>query len=340
MMHRALACAALAMFAYQLIVPAASAQERPSMKPAIVLAAFGTTDVEAIDSILNIEKRVRAAFPEYDVRLAFTSNIIRGIWHKRASDADFKKENPGVPEEIYAIKNPLTVLANIQEEGARLVLVQSLHVTDGDEYKDLSELVKTLASYKTQKRSHFAPFAWIAVGDPALGVGDGQPKYLDRAVEALAPLARKAWETESALVLMGHGNEHLTQEVFAKLEDALRKKYGPQVYIGTVEAPPFADDIVESIGKSEKPPKSVLLAPLMVVAGDHARNDMAGDEEDNWASIFKENGFAVDTHLIGLGSNDSWADIYVEHLKGIEPAVKEKQAKDKAEKAKKKEEGE
>lgn len=307
----------------------AGAYERPVKKPAIVLAAFGTTDEEAIQSILHIKERVEKAFPGYDVHLAFTSNIIRHIWHKRADDAEYRKENPEIPAEIYDIKNALTTLANIQEGGARLVLVQSLHVTDGEEYADLANLVKALSGYETMKPV-LHPFPWIGVGDPALGVGDGVEKYLERAATALKPLVDEAKTTSSALVLMGHGNEHLNQEVFAKLEKLLRAKYGRHIYIGTVEAPPFPVDIVKELCETGDAPKSLLLAPLMVVAGDHAKNDMAGDEDDSWASIFKENGYTVNTHLTGLGSNDSWADIYVEHLKALEPKVLEQKARDDA----------
>lgn len=309
------------------LAPAGTAYERPDNRPAIVLAAFGASEVEAVQSILNIEKRVAAAFPGYDVHLAFTSNIIRNIWHKRAKDAAFRRENPDIPDAIYDINNVLTTLAKIQEDGARLVLVQSLHITDGEEYQDLANLVSALENYKTMKPV-LHPFPWIGVGEPALGLGDGQNRYLERAAEAIAPLYRKVWDKGAALVLMGHGNEHLDQEVFAKFQKVLREKYSPYIYIGAVEAKPFPEDIVEEMKKTEGAPKSVLVAPLMIVAGDHARNDMAGDEEDSWINIFKASGYEAEPYLVGLGSNPSWADIYVEHLKALEPKIVAKKAND------------
>ncbi|MDR2459258.1 MAG: sirohydrochlorin cobaltochelatase [Deltaproteobacteria bacterium] len=305
----------------------ASAFERKPQKPAIVLAGFGTTDVGGLQSILNIQKKVTEAFPDYDIHLAFTSNIIRDIWHQRASDQEFRKANPSVPDYIYDIKNALTVLADIQENGARLVLVQSLHVTDGEEYTDLAKLVEALANYKTVK-DVLKPFPWIGVGEPALGVGDGQPKYIARAVEALKPLAEAAKVENANLVLMGHGNEILTQKVYGHLLEGLRKAYGPHIYLGTVEAPPHAPEILEEINKVQDAPKVIYLAPLMVVAGDHAHNDMAGDEPDSWKSIFTAGGYTVKPHMEGLGSLDSWAEIYVEHLKALEPKVKEQYDKD------------
>ena len=312
-----------------LLAPAAKAFERPPQKPAIVLAAFGTTEVTALKAILNIRDRVAAAFPDYDVHLAFTSNIIRGIWHERAGDAAFKKANPAIPADTYAVKNALTTLAEIQEDGARLVLVQSLHVTDGEEYTDLAKLVEALSKYETMKPV-LKPFPWIGVGEPALGLKDGEPENIDRAVKALEGVAAQAKEAGAALVLMGHGNEHLAQKVYSKLQDALRKAYGPQIYIGTVESPPHAEDIAKALAASADAPKKILLTPLMIVAGDHAINDMAGDEEDTWKSVFAAAGYDVQIRLEGLGSIDSWADIYVEHLKALAPKVEAMKAKDEA----------
>lgn len=291
-----------------------------SEKPAIVLAAFGTTEPAAVDSILNIKRRVEAAFPGYDIYLAFTSNIIRKTWHERADDAEFRKENPGIPEELYSVTNAISSLAAAQEEGFRPILVQSLHVTDGEEYNDLKKLVTLLGGYEPAKARR-KPFPAIGVGEPALGEGDGETAYLCRAAEALKPLAEKAKAAGAALVLMGHGNEHLNQAVFSKFEEILRTQFGPQIYIGTVEAPPLAEDVVAAVKVSADAPKKVLLAPMMVVAGDHTLNDMASDEEDSWATLFRAAGFTVECHLEGLGANDSWADIYVEHLKELDKKV-------------------
>lgn len=308
----------LSAFPVRSALAGAGGKKPGSPRPAIVLAAFGTSEPGAVDSILNVKRRVEAAFPDYDVYIGFTSNIIRGIWHERAADADFRRENPGIPEEIYSVTNVFSALAAAQEKGFRPVLVQSLHVTDGEEFHDLKRLVETLAGYKTAKAWR-TPFPAIGLGAPALGVGDGEERYLRRAAEALAGLVEDAKADDAALVLMAHGNEHLNQSVFRKFQELLHEKYGPWVYLGTVEAHPLVEDVVAMVKDSPAAPKKVLLAPLMVVAGDHARNDMAGDEDDSWASIFRAAGFAVDCRLEGLGSNASWADIYVEHLGEVAP---------------------
>jgi len=293
---------------------------REPKKPAIVLAAFGTTDVGALKSILNVKARTAAAFPGYDVHLAFTSNTIRDIWHKRAEDKKFRQKNPAVPQEIYQIANPLTTLANIQEGGSRLILVQSLHVTQGEEFGDLKNIVGQLAGIKTMKFS-LNPFPWLGLGEPALG--DGGAEYLDTAARALAPLVEEAGKKNAALVLMGHGNEHLEVASYKKMEQALQKTYGPEIALGLVEGEPGLEEALKEVEGSGL--KTVLLAPLMLVAGDHAKNDMAGDEEDSWASRFKAKGYTVLTHLEGLGSNNAWADIYVEHLKAVEKQTLEAQ---------------
>jgi sirohydrochlorin cobaltochelatase len=291
---------------------------REPQKSAIVLAAFGTTEVGALKSILNVKARLAAAFPGYDVHLAFTSNIIRGIWHKRAGDKNFRQKNPSVPQEIYQVANPLTTLANIQESGPRLILVQSLHITQGEEFGDLKNIVGQLAGIKTMKSS-LNPFPWLGLGEPALG--DGGADYLDAAARALAPLAEEAKKKNAVLVLMGHGNENLEVASYKKFEQAMQKMYGPEVALGLVEGRPGFEDALKEVEQSGQ--KTVLLAPLMLVAGDHAKNDMAGDEDDSWASQFKAKGYTVLTHMEGLGSNNAWADIYVEHLKAVEKRMPE-----------------
>ncbi|MDR1577645.1 MAG: sirohydrochlorin cobaltochelatase [Deltaproteobacteria bacterium] len=299
----------------------AQAYDRPEGQPAIVLAAFGTTEVAALDSFTNILSKVEKAFPTYEVRLAFTSNIIRNIWRKRAEDKVFKKDNPKIDARFYEIGNVFSELAKIQERGADLVLVQSLHITDGEEYEDVKNLVEALKAIKTFQPS-LAPLPWIGVGAPALGVGDGPAAEIEAATKALGALANEAKSQGAALILMGHGNEHLTQKVFGKLLKSLRAAYYPQIYLGTVEASPKIEDVVAELAKEKSKPKKVVLAPLMIVAGDHARNDMAGEEADSWASQLKAAGYEVDSRLKGLGLNDAWVDLYINHLKSLETKVK------------------
>lgn len=286
------------------------------LKPVIVLAAFGTTDVEALQSILNVEKKVKAAFPAYDVRLAFSSNIIRKVWHDRADDAEFKKANPGL-DRLYTVQNPLTTLALIQEEGFRPVLVQSLHITNGSEYDFVKSVVDQLAGIKALQE-HKVPFPYLVMGASALG--DGSQPQLDRAAKALEGLVKEAKAEDAALVLMGHGNEHKDVESYRDFAAAMNKMHGHPIYLGLVEGSPEFDDVLAELKKGKQ--KKVLLAPFMLVAGDHAKNDMAGDEDDSWASQLKAAGYEVKLKVQGLGLVDAWGDIYVDRLKALEADMK------------------
>ncbi|UQZ90390.1 sirohydrochlorin cobaltochelatase [Deltaproteobacteria bacterium Smac51] len=285
--------------------------------PAIVLAAFGTSDPEALTALINIKQRVALSFPNIEVRLAFTSGFIRRIWRKRSGDCEFQAAHPGL-DDFYGVLNPLSTLAALQENGPCPVLVQSLHVAEGSEYLDLKSLVEQLAGIRTQQPS-MRPFPLIALGEPALG--DGSANYISRAAEALGPLAFDAVNEGGALVLMGHGNEHMKMTVYGDLERELRRLHGPHVHIGLVEGEPGPDRVLEAVVKGGGV-RRVVLAPLMVVAGEHAKKDMAAEGTESWAGKFKSRGFEVSVRLTGLGSLDSWADIYVEHLKRLAGELK------------------
>lgn len=297
-----------------------SPTDRP---PAVVLAAFGTTDEVALEAIIHIRDRVRAAFPDHEIHLAFTSRIVRRVWLRRAASAEYRRAHPEVPADIYHPFSPLSVLAALQEDGPRRVLVQSLHVADGAEYRDLKAVVRQLAGIRALHSSG-RPFPALALGPPALG--DGGEAQLTRAAEALGPLAAEARARGAALVLMGHGHERLQQTVFGRLKKKLRQRYSPEIYLGLVEGRPGLDDILGEMARSGKErktaggamPGAVLLAPLMVVAGEHARRDLAGETPDSWASVFAARGWEVRVHLKGLGLDDAWADLYVDHLRALE----------------------
>lgn len=279
-------------------------------KPAIVLAAFGTCVPEALKALENVESRVKSAFPDYDVHLAFTSNMIRRVWRTRLENS--KGDDP-VAARYGAVKNPLSVLAEIQETGASSVYVQSLHVTDGEEFQNLAGLIDALNDLAPLQES-LRPFLKLRLGAPALGLGDGELSRLDKAAQALGHHIQLVMGINAALVLAGHGNERLRQGVFKNLEDRLRLVY-KRIYVGTLETEPGVAAIAEALANDKPPSMAVLLAPLMVVAGDHAINDMAGDEPDSWKSVLRAQGLAVDPRLTGLGGIDAWADIYVDSIR-------------------------
>ncbi|MDR0548260.1 MAG: sirohydrochlorin cobaltochelatase [Deltaproteobacteria bacterium] len=314
----------------------ALAYERPKLTPAIVLAAFGSTRPEALLALENIEAKVRAAFEGYEVRLAFTSNQIRAIWRARGADPEYRQKRPEIPARYYQPRNFLSQLAYLQEAGGRLILAQPLLMADGEEFRDLYNLVEALKSFKTRQRS-LHPFPWLALGPPALGLGDDDQAALTRAAKALSPIALLAAQKEGTVVMMAHGHETLELKVFRALEVKARELYGPKFVIGLVEGQPDFGEVLDAVAKVASKGSFLLLAPLMLVAGDHAQNDLASD--DGWAGQFRRLGYNVEVLSRGLGSSDLWADIYVDNLKKLaEEVIKAKnleEAVEEREKAKK-----
>lgn len=284
-------------------------------RKAIVLTAFGTSYPEALSSILNIKSRVEKAFPGIPVRLAFTSNIIRDIWQERQEDPAWQKDNSGIPKTVLYVKTPLATIADLQNEGYRNITVQPLHVFAGEQFHDTMTLVRRLASIRTMKPK-FSPFECLSLGRPALGMpGDRHPyiEDIDTAVRALKSDVDEARKMDAALVYMGHGNDFFSTGIYAEFQKAMKQEYGWPVVVGCVEGFPAFDDVLNALKTSGK--KNVLMKPFMVVAGDHASNDMAGEEDDAWKVMLAREGYTVKTELRGLGSVNAWADIYVSHLK-------------------------
>ena len=285
-------------------------------KKAIVLADFGTTYPSALVAITNAQEMVQKAFPEVMVRIAFTSNIIRDVWHKRQADTRFLAEHKEIPKDILAVKGPLATIADLQDDGYRTIIVQPLHVYNGEEYTDLCSYVHGLNAITTIKEKYM-PFVKLAIGRPVLGThGDVHDyhKDMNAAAKSLAPDVALAKKNGAALVYMGHGNEYYSTGIYAELQQIMRKTYpDAKIFIGTVEGFPSIDDVVAAITHSGV--KNAVLKPLMIVAGDHANNDMAGNDEDSWKSTFKQAGVRVECIIQGLGENMEWDRIYIDHIK-------------------------
>ncbi len=294
---------------------ASSTKESPQKK-AIVLAVFGTTYPTALQSILNLKNKIEKAFPTTPVKISFTSEIIRSKWAKRAKDEAWCQKHPEVPDEIYSAKNPLATIANLQDQGFQYIAVQSTHIFAGEEYQNLKAEVAALDSIKTL-RERDKPFKKIILGRPALGEPGDVHHYTEDIIYAanlLKPDIEKASKNQSALVYMGHGNEVFSTGAYVELQDALRDANPKEnIFIGNVEGYPQPKRILKALKHAGI--KKITLFPLMVVAGDHASNDMAGGEEDSWKTLFESNGIKVFPVLRGLGEVDEWAKIYVKHLK-------------------------
>jgi sirohydrochlorin cobaltochelatase len=296
-------------------VPEATAMKNLPEKTAIVIAAFGTTYPAAVDALLAIVRDVEACYPETPVKMAFTSNIIRKKWHGRAADPSYRQQHPQVPDYFYRIKNLLGTLADLQDEGYQTIVVQPTHLTPGEEYLDVAAYIKGLLSIETVKQ-RWRPFHKIALGRPLMGVLGADHPYaedLDKLATALKPDMELAKAGQATLVYMGHGNEHLSTGLYAELEELMNRRY-PQIKtrIGLVEGEPDVENVLENLQRDNA--NKLLLKPLMVVAGDHANNDMAGAETDSWKSKLEAAGFQTEPMLRGLGENPAVRQLFIAHL--------------------------
>ena len=284
-------------------------------KSALVLAMFGTTVEPALKGLINIKEKLEKRFPNTPVKIAFTSSIIRKIWQKRAADPDYAKRHPEIPAEILGVKGPLATVADLQDQGFDTIVVQPTHIAPAEEYLDLCSYMEALSSIDTIKKK-FRPFNKLVVGRPALGTYGTKHPYLEdieTAVKAVKADVEKARKEKAALVYMGHGNEFFPSGgPYLEFEYKMNKAY-PDVLtiVGTVEGFPGFDRTRQILEHAKV--RKVYLKPFMIVAGDHARNDMAGPEPDSWKSVLEKAGIKVVTDIHGLGELDAFAQIYVTH---------------------------
>lgn len=253
-------------------------------KKALVVVSFGTSFDEAVPAIINIEETCKKAFPDYDFYRAYTSGmIIRKL--KRTKN--------------LIINSPEEVMEKLAVEGYEEVLCQPTHIINGSEYE---KMIRMLEPYKAQ-------IPVIRVGRPLLTEEDDYKKTCQIMMKELhAPL-----KEDEAFVLMGHGSEHHSNSAYCQFENMLRDLGYENTYVGTVEGFPGLDYVIRRLKLREI--KKVYLMPLMVVAGDHARNDLAGEDEDSWDSILKAEGFTTEIMLKGMGEIDAVAELFVEHLR-------------------------
>jgi len=272
-----------------LILPAAvlasgHGHER-EMKKGILLVAFGSSVPEAQVSFDNIDKRVKKDFPDTPVFWAYTSSIIRNKLAKKGQILD----------------SEAMALARMTDQGFTHVAIQSLHTIRGEEFDDLANTAKAFEGLP-------GGIEKIAIGAPLLSAEKDMKTVTDAILENI-PTHRK---TKDAVLLMGHGTPHPSNAFYAALMFHLQRK-DPHVFVGTVEGSPDIHEIIPML--KEKKLKKIFLMPFMSVAGDHARNDLAGDEEDSWKSILTKQGFECDVTLKGTAEYDNMIDIWAGHLK-------------------------
>ena len=273
----------------------------------LLVVSFGTSfnDSRTAD-IGGIEKALQTAYPDWSVRRAFTAQII--INHVQARDDE-------------KIDNMDQALQRAVDNGVKNLVVQPTHLMHGAEYDELTEAVE---SYKDK-------FESVTIAEPLLGeVGDSDDAVNDDKKAVAEAITTEAVKTAgyddldaaeadgTAFVFMGHGTSHTAKISYSQMQSQMNDLGYDNVFIGTVEGEPedtACEAVIEKI--KEAGYKKVVLRPLMVVAGDHANNDMAGDDEDSWKSQFEASGAfdQIDTQIAGLGEIAAIQDLYVAHSK-------------------------
>ena len=241
------------------------------MKKAILVVSFGTSYHETRKKTIEAcENKIKESFKDYDFYRAFTSGMIINKLKKRDN---------------MFIDNPSEALEKLYNAGYKEVVVQSLHIICGDEYNKLKDMV---AQYEDK-------FDKISIGRPLLTYIDDYRETVEAVKKDLDKI-----DIDEAVVFMGHGTEHESHSSYPAIEYMFRD-YGINAFVGTVEGYPELEQVIKKL--KNRNIKTVDLLPFMLVAGDHAINDMASDEEDSWKTILEKEGFNVKVHVKGLGEN-------------------------------------
>ena len=258
----------------------------------LLVVSFGTSyNDNRRETIGAIEQAMQKAFPDYSVRRGFTSQIIIDHVNKRDGEK---------------IDNVTEALDRAVDNGVKTLVVQPTHLMNGLEYTDLKD---ELATYSDS-------FEKVVLGQPLLTSDDDFQKVMN----AIVDVTKEYDDGETAICFMGHGTEADSNSVYTKMQETLKAAGHDNYFVGTVEATPSLDDVIAAVKESGC--KKVVLRPLMIVAGDHANNDMAGDEDGSWKTEFEKAGFEVTTIVEGLGSVPAIQDLFVAHAQAAIDSLK------------------
>lgn len=262
-------------------------QMSDTTKKAVLAVSFGTSHNDTREVTIDaIEKDMQAAFPEYPLYRAWTSKMIINKVNKRDN------------VHIDTVKE---AMERMRADGITDVLVQPTHVINGIENDIMKE----------EALSYREDFHSISFGDPLLTSEQDNREVIEAVAAEFSHL-----KEDEVLVLMGHGTTHYANSVYAALDYTFKDKGHKNIFLGTVEAYPSMESIMKLV--KEYDPSKVVLAPFMIVAGDHAKNDMAGDDPESWYSQFKNEGYKVEAVIKGLGEYPGIRKILVNHLKVLE----------------------
>lgn len=251
---------------------------------AILVVSFGTSYNDSRNITIGaVESAIAEAYPDYDVRRAFTAQTIIDILADRDN---------------ITIDNVTEALDRAVADGVKNLIVQPTHLMDGLEYADV----------KAELENYQDKFDSLTLADPLL-IAD---EDFDTVVKALAEDTASYDDGKTAICYMGHGTHADSNAVYTKMQEKFADAGYDNYFVGTVEAEPALDDVIAMVDKGDY--DRVVLLPLMVVAGDHATNDMAGDEEGSWKTEFEAAGYEVVPVLKGLGQIYSIQQLYVQHV--------------------------
>lgn len=256
-------------------------------KKAILAVSFGTSHDDTRKLTIDaIENDMQKTFPEYQLYRAWTSKMI------------IKKLKARDNLEIHTVKE---AMEQMRADGITDVLIQPTHVINGIENDLMKEDALSYRQY----------FHSISFGDPLLTSEQDSLDVIDAIAEEFNDLKQ-----DEVLVLMGHGTTHYANAIYAALDYNFKDRGFKNIFLGTVEAYPSMETLMKMV--KEYGPKKVILAPFMIVAGDHAKKDMAGDDPTSWYNQFRAAGFQTEVVIKGLGEYPGIRKILVEHLKSLE----------------------
>ena len=255
----------------------------------LLVVSFGTSyNDNRAATIGAVESAMETAFPDYAVRRGFTSNII--IEHIQRRDG-------------VVIDDVAEALARAKANGVKNLLVQPTHLMNGYEYGDLVKELEACAG----------DFETVKIGAPLLTTGEDFAAVAQAMVDAAAGYD----DGKTAVCYMGHGSEAAANGIYARMQQHLTGSGHDNFFVGTVEAEPTAEDLVKLVKAAGY--EKVVLRPMMIVAGDHANNDMAGDGEDSWKSVFTAAGFQVTCEINGLGELEAIQQLLAAHAGEAKP---------------------
>lgn len=261
--------------------------EKRETKKAILLTAFGTSVPEAQKAFDKIEARARNAFPNTEIRWAFTSKIIRAKLAKQGKHLD----------------SPEEALAKLMSDNFTHVAVLSLQTIPGVEFHQLYQNATIFGQMN-------GGIVKVLVARPLLSSG----KDMETVAEVLLKNI-PGRKPNDAVIFMGHGTEHHPSDAIYLAMNSIFRQKDPRAYVATVEGMITIQDLIPKL--KEQKVKKVYLIPMMLVAGDHAMNDMAGDEPESWKSILTKNGFACEPVMKGTAEYPQIIDLWLDHLKTV-----------------------